>query len=157
MSAFSENLYSLLKTDLADIEQLQKALASERTAISSRSVTDIKRITEQKQLLLQSLDQRAKQKAQLIAQSGLGIRPGQVEASISKLNDEKLIALWRKTRSALEACKEKNKTNGLMISRSLQRTNKLMSIIRGQAKAPKLYGHQGKETNFSSQQHLGKA
>ncbi len=157
MSPFVQQLTTLLQADQADISRLEKLLTEERSALSSRDTVSINRTTEDKKNLIQAIDQRAKQKAQLLAQSGLGIRPGQVEEGLKKLNDAALITLWQETRSALERCKENNLNNGLLISRFLQRTNKLMSIIRGQGKSPSLYGQQGKETAYSGRQHLGKA
>lgn len=157
MSAFSKQLSSLLQEDLTNISQLEAILQQEREAITRRDTKNINRITQQKKELIQQLDGRAKSKATLLAKSGLGIRPGHVEESLRKLGDAELMTLWQESRSALENCKEKNMTNGLLISRSLQRTNKLMTIIRGQAKAPSLYGQRGKETSYSGSQHLGKA
>lgn len=157
MSAFIQQLTSLLHADQADITSLSQVIQQEREALSSRDSIAINKITEHKKSLIQSIDQRAKQKAQLLAKSRLGIRPGKVTEGLRTLNDDQLLILWEDTRTALEKCKEENLTNGLLISRFLQRTNKLMSIIRGQGTSPSLYGQQGKETAYSGSQHIGKA
>ena len=106
---------------------------------------------------VQQLESRAKVKARLIAKSGLGIKPGEVETKLHTLNDADLVNLWQTSRDKMQQCKDTNLINGNIISRSLQRTNKLMMIIRGQNKAQNLYGQQGKEQNYGSSHRIGQA
>lgn len=157
MSNFIEQLKSLLKQDLSDLNTLKRILEEEKNTLKTRNSSRIKAISESKASAVQTLEFRAKVKAKLIAKSGLGIRPGEVERTLSTLNDNELLTLWQDSQNQLALCKDKNTINGSIISRSLQRTNKLMMIIRGQNNAPNLYGQQGKEQSYAGSQRLGKA
>jgi len=157
MSQFIEQLKQHLSQDLSDLDKLTELLRSEKELLKTRDHEAIQRTAKHKSELVGQIEQRSKTKAKLIASSGLGIKPGHVEASLSKLGDSELIELWKASRSKMELCKERNQVNGSIISRSLQRTNKLMSIIRGQNRNENLYSQQGKEQSLSGRHSIGKA
>jgi len=157
MSQFTEQLKELLKKDIVDLEALKSLLDKEKRTLTTRDTSEIKRLSEFKSATVQQLESRAKLKAKLIAASGLGIRPGEVEKKLSTLDDSELMTLWRDSRKKLNLCKDGNLVNGNIISRSIQRTNKLMMIVRGQNKTQNLYGQQGKEQNYSGTHRIGKA
>jgi len=157
MSDFSNRLKSTLKQDQTDLNQLLSLLEEETQLLKTRESKSIEALATQKAKLVAQIEQRAKLKAKLFAQSGLGIRPGQVEPAIKKLNDEELTKLWMETREQLNLCKEKNLVNGAIISRSKQRVSRLMDIIRGKSTTQNLYGQKGKQQSFSSQQSIAKA
>lgn len=157
MSQFIEQLKHLLKQDISELSNLYKLLETEKETLKTRDSQTIKSIADSKQLIIHSLESRAKLKAKLIAKSGLGIRPGEVETSLKTLKDPELIALWQESRNKLSQCKDKNHVNGSIITRTLSRTNKLMSIVRGQNNSQKLYGQQGKESSYSGSQIIGQA
>jgi len=157
MSQFTEQLKNLLKQDIVDLNTLSKLLKTEKDILKTRNSTQIETIAKSKAQAVQSLESRAKMKAKLIAKSGLGIRPGEVEKTLSTLNDNELITLWQSSRQKLSLCKDENYINGSIITRSLQRTNKLMMIVRGQNNSQNLYGQQGKEHNYTGSQRIGQA
>jgi flagella synthesis protein FlgN len=157
MSQFNEQLKHLLKQDISELNNLNRTLESEKETLKSRDSEQIKAIALSKQQIIQSLESRAKLKAKLIAKSGLGIRPGEVETTLKTLNDEELMTLWKSSRDMLNTCKDKNHINGSIITRTLSRTNKLMNIVRGQNNTQKLYGQKGKESSYSGHQIIGQA
>jgi len=157
MSEFTVQLKALLKQDIVDLDALKSLLEQEKRTLTTRNTTQIKKIAEHKSMTVQQLESRAKLKAKLIAASGLGMRPGEVEKTLSTLNDAELMTLWHESRNKLTNCKDSNLVNGNVISRSIQRTNKLMMIVRGQNKSQNLYGQQGKEQNYAGSHRIGKA
>jgi flagella synthesis protein FlgN len=157
MSKFIEQLKHLLKQDISELNNLYKLLETEKETLKSRNSQKIQSLADTKHQIIHSLESRAKLKAKLIAKSGLGIRPGEVETALKTLKDLELIKLWQDSRSKLSECKDKNHINGSIISRTLSRTNKLMSIVRGQNNSQNLYGHQGKEKSYSGSQIIGQA
>ena len=157
MSQFTEQLKHLLKQDISELNNLNRTLDAEKETLKSRNSNQIQAIANSKQQIIQSLESRAKLKAKLIAKSDLGIRPGEVENTLKTLNDDELITLWQASREMLSTCKDKNHINGSIITRTLTRTNKLMSIIRGQNSSQKLYGQKGKESSYSGRQIIGQA
>ncbi len=157
MSQFISELKKQLHQDLNDLDKLTELLSREKDLLKTRDHEAIQKNLNLKSELVAQLDARSKQKARLLASSGLGIKPGQVEHALAKLNDSELMQLWQASRKKMEHCKERNQVNGGIISRSLQRTGKLMSILRGQSASPNLYGQQGKEQSMGGRHSIGKA
>ena len=158
MSNATENLKHLLRQDLKDLEALSQILNEEKDLLGTRNSDAIQLITKNKSALVQQIEGRAKQKAKLLASSGLGIKPGAVTQTLERLGDTELSELWKQSLEALKSCKDQNSVNGSIVSHTLQRTAKLMSIIRGQGNQTNLYGQKGKAKSMQGGNHiLGKA
>jgi len=157
MNQFTDELKELLKQDIIDLGSLKSLLEQEKITLTTRNTQKISLLAEHKSKTVAQLETRAKLKAKLMSSSGLGIRPGQVEEKLSTLNDQELMSLWQTSRDQLNECQQKNAVNGSIISQSRLRVTKLMTIIRGQNKAPNLYGQQGKTQSFNSSHRIGKA
>jgi len=157
MSKFTDQLKLYLKQDISDLSTLRILLDQEKESLKVRDNNLIEKLSQQKSQLVQQIESRSKLKARLIASSGMGTRPGEVESSLNTLNDDELMCLWKESRHKLVDCKEQNSVNGTIISRSLQRTNRLMMIVRGQNKTQNLYGDQGKEQNYGGSKRIGSA
>lgn len=157
MNQFAEELKHLLKQDIVDLEALKALLEQEKNTLTTRNIEKINQLAKDKSLTVSQLEQRAKAKARILAQSGLGIRPGQVESKLLTLEDAELMALWKDSRDRLANCQQQNAVNGSIINQSRQRVNKLMMIIRGQNKTQHLYGQQGKAQTYNSSQRIGEA
>ena len=157
MSQFTEQLKGLLKQDIADLASLGNLLELEKQTLKTRDSTRIDTLSKSKLEAIQKLESRAKLKATLLASSGLGISPGQVQTTLATLNDDELMDLWKSSTEQLAHCKDMNEINGNIIARSLQRTNRLMSIVRGQHKAPNLYSQKGRQESYSGSHKLGQA
>lgn len=157
MNQFTVDLKKLLKQDIVDLTSLKSILDQEKQTLTTRDTVKINQLAEHKSQTVAQLESRAKLKAQLMSKSGLGIRPGQVEEKLKTLQDNELMELWQVSREKLANCQEQNQVNGSIITQSRQRITKLMTIIRGQNKAPNLYGQQGKTQTFNSSHRIGKA
>lgn len=157
LEEFKDQLANTLKRDLEDLSNLQELLSAEKHHLIAREHQAIDQITQQKDALIKQIESRAKAKAKMLASSGLGIKPGEVTQSLAQLNSPALSELWQQSVDKLKHCKEQNEVNGRIIAMSLSRTNKLMSIIRGQSSVPALYGQQGKTHAVSGSHVLGKA
>jgi len=157
MSQFIDQLKSFLKQDISDLNNLISVLEREKETLKTRDSASIEAIAKNKSTFVQALEARAKLKAKSFASSGLGIRPGQVEKTLTTLGDTELMGLWKTSQQKLAFCKDRNLVNGNVIARSLQRTNRLMTIVRGQHNAPNLYGQKGKAQSYTGSHRLGKA
>jgi flagellar biosynthesis/type III secretory pathway chaperone len=157
MSQFSSQLIALLHHDSNDLKQLNELLDQEIEALESRNISLTETLSKSKAQLINQLESRAKDKANLLAHSGLDVAPGKVEPALKQLGDDALLECWHNVRKLMAECKDKNQINGNVINHSLQRTNRLMTIIRGQNNAPSLYGQGGAEKNISSSTCIGKA
>lgn len=157
MNQFTAELKKLLKQDIVDLIALKSLLEQEKITLTTRDTQKINKLAAHKSQTVSQLESRAKIKAKLMTNSGLGIKPGQVEEKLSELNDVELMSLWQESRDKLSDCQQQNTVNGSIISQSRQRVNKLMTIIRGQSKSPNLYGQQGKTETFNNSHRIGKA
>lgn len=157
MNPITQQLNDLLELDIRDLKALQVTLDQEKEALKTRITEEIHRASKTKESLIKTIETRAKQKAKLLATSGLGIKPGHVLQALKQLGDQNLITRWEKCTALMNDCKAQNEVNGKLISSSLSRTSKLMNIIRGQSNTPKLYGQQGHTQAVSNRQVLGKA
>jgi len=150
-------LKALLRQDLADLDLLNTRLTEETEALKQRDAGSIKSLASAKSQLVNTIETRAKAKAKILGHPEIGVRPGQVSAGVAQLLDTELTELWQTSLENLENCQSINKVNGLVITRSLQRTQKIINIVRGQSTAPKLYGNQGNEVAYSGSQGIAKA
>ncbi len=154
---FSSKLKVLLEQDLINLKQLTEVLEAESLAFSQSDNAALQPILASKNGLLSSIEQRAKLKARLMAESGLGIRPGQVQNILLSIPDAKLHALWDEVNLHLHHCKERNEVNGKIVAHSLSRVNKMMSILRGQQNAPSLYASSGSRTSLNTSRSIAQA
>ena len=157
MTISIDRLKALLQEDLKDLTHLSEILQKERSAIKERSTDNIKKISSEKSSSLKSIEYRAKQKAQLFVAAGYSIKAGAFERAVVEMNDPELNILWTEVNQALKHCKEQNTVNGTVVSHSLKRVNKLMSIIRGQNNKPNLYGSSGREHAIGGMNSIAKA
>ena len=157
MAISIDRLKTLLQEDLNDLAQLNEILQNERSALKDRSTDNIKQISSEKSSLLKTIEYRAKQKAQLFVEAGHSLKAGAFEKVVIEINNTELTSLWEKVNQALRLCKEQNTVNGTVVSHSLKRVNKLMSIIRGQNNKPNLYGASGREHAMGGMNSIAKA
>jgi len=136
---------------------MTEVLSNEANAFVDSNSDCIKTLLNQKTDLLTSIEQRAKIKARLMAESGLGIRPGKVEKLLLTIPDPELHSLWQSVNTQLLLCKEKNKVNEKIVSHSLKRVNQMMSILRGQQNTPSLYASSGRKKSLAAGQYIGEA
>lgn len=151
------HLKQLLNLDLVDLKQLEKTLEIERKVLASNQAALIQKASQEKQRILTSIKARAKEKTRLIIQSGLPVKAGHITEAIDSVNDKELSLLWKAVSEKLERCKEQNLVNGKIVSISLQRTTKAMSIVRGQHNKPNLYGSKGSQQSLNTSSMIGKA
>lgn len=157
MLPFNEQLKEYLKQDLDNLNQLDQVLSLEKQQLVARDHQALESSARLKDELIKQIQARAKQKAALLAKSGLNIKPGEVTQALEKFGDTELSKLWQDSVEKLQHCKDRNAVNGKIVSLALSRTQRLMGIIRGQSAAPSLYGQQGTTHKVSGSHMLGKA
>jgi flagella synthesis protein FlgN len=157
MLPFSSELKVLLKQDLTNLEQLSQILEMELDAFSNIESTSFQKILSKKNEYIGAIESCAKEKARILSESGLGIRPGHVESALLKVPDPELHDLWAKVKNQYTECQNRNEINGKVAAHSLSRVQKMMFILRGQNGSPSLYGKKGYQTSLSTQQTIAQA
>lgn len=148
----------MIAQDTNAIQQLKALLVRERSLLEKRQHEELPDIITQKDQLLDTLAQSAKQRQQLLQNLGLktDVQTWQdlLSAHAALVN---LRAPWQTLTEEFAECQRLNDINGKMIARSKQTLGNLLNILRGQVAAPQLYNQNGATTNGSSTHTLAKA
>lgn len=156
MAAIDE-LKSLLKQDIQQLEQLGGLLASEKNHLKSSDVDGLQTITQEKNRILNDIRERAKRKIHALVNMGFNPRQGQPSTFIQSAGLTDLTQLWTDAENRLKACQRMNQVNGRIIGNLQQRLGRLTEIFRGCSEQAKLYGSQGQSTAVSHKNVLASA
>lgn len=152
-----KQLKLLLSKDLVALDSLKSTLDAESVALKQRESEKIASLAKTKAALVKEIEDRARSKVKLITASGAPISAGKVNEGINTLGDTQLSELWTSALEKLSECKELNQINGLVIERSRIRNQKIIDIVRGSHKKPKLYGNKGGEQSYATSSRIAKA
>ena len=147
-----DELKSLLKRDLANLDQLEKTLETEHEALSRNDMEHLDQAREQKDELLKAIRERAKRKIHILV--NMGYRPDSGRAASAFLReetgDEGLITAWQEAQKKLEACQRRNAVNGRIINHMQRRLTRISDIIRGSNPNQSLYGSGGETRSLNA-------
>lgn len=145
------DLKTLLKKDLANLEQLHNTLHSEHEALRANDASTLEQTATDKDRLLKAIRERAKTKIRLLV--NLGYHPDSGESPSSFLGrttgDQALIGLWHNAQSQLEECQRRNAVNGRIINHMQRRLTRISDIIRGADRNQSLYGKAGETQSLN--------
>jgi flagella synthesis protein FlgN len=148
----------MIAQDTIAIHQLKALLVHERSLLEKRQHEELPDIITQKDQLLDTLAQSAKQRQQLLQNMGLKTDAQTWQDLLSA--HAALVPLrepWQTLTQEFAECQRLNDINGKMIARSKQTLVNLLNILRGQVAAPQLYNQSGATTNGASSHTLAKA
>jgi flagella synthesis protein FlgN len=158
MSLTLNSLREMIAQDSGALAQLKQLLAHERQQLEQRKQDELPRIVEQKAVLLDQLNNSAKQRQQILTTLGLAANASgwslflERNAATQPLLDE-----WKQLVSEFEDCQKMNDINGKMIARSQQTLTHLLGLLRGKVASPSLYTAQGTKTQQTSSCTVDKA
>lgn len=156
MAAIND-LKNLLTEDVQALDALADILAQEKEVLGSADMTALQSITEQKNLLLEGIRDRAKQKIRLLVSIGYKPDAGAPSRFIRASGLTELYDLWTSADSKLRFCQSVNENNGRVVGHLQKRLNRLTEIFRGASAQQKLYGATGEKTGNSSRTMLASA
>ena len=122
---------------LAEIlEQEYRVLAGDVTALAEVSAAKVDVLTHLERL---HLEYRG-----LFDSTG-GASAGRDEAQrhLQRAGGDALVARWQRLEQLIDRCREANQANGVAIERYRRRVEQALAVVRGQARAPGLYGANG--------------
>lgn len=158
MSINPSLVQQMIAQDALTTNQLKELLLQEREMLEQRRHDGLPQIIEQKDQLLNSLSQSAKQRQQILQTMGL---KGDAQSWQDLLSAHSVLSglrePWQLLTDAFGECQRLNDINGKMISRSKQTLGNLLNILRGQVAAPQLYTQSGATTGGASAHTLAKA
>lgn len=151
-------LRDMITQDSAALTQLKQLLALEREQLEQRKQDELPRIVEQKSILLDQLNNNAKQRQQILTTLGLPANAEGWDQFLQRnTTTQPLVDDWKLVVSEFEDCQKMNDINGKMIARSQQTLNHLLGLLRGKVAAPSLYTAQGTKTQYTSNYTVAKA
>ena len=155
--AHIDELKDLLNQDIRQLDSLVGVLEQEKSLLSDSDVKALQSVTQEKNLHLDQIRQRAKAKIRLLV--AMGFRPDQGEPSrfIRSAGLTDVAALWESADKQLKHCQSLNQQNGKVISHLQKRLSKLTEIFRGATGQEKLYGAKGQEESVSHRGILASA
>lgn len=145
-----DDLKNLLVEDTRQLEQLSGILLQEKEALANSDVKSLESLTTEKNALLVSIRDRARQKIQALV--AMGFRPDSGEPSrfIRSAGLDDLYSLWQQADTRLRECQAQNQCNSRVVSHLQTRLARLTDIFRGATGHQKLYGAKGEQTTVSS-------
>lgn len=156
MTAIDE-LRQLLQQDCDQLAELAQLLGEENRLLAGSNATALEQLTLRKNSLLDQVRARAKQKIQLLVQSGYRPQSGSPSRYIRSTGLTDLVDLWSHADAALADCQRQNQVNGRIISHLQKRLARLTDIFRGTTGHQKLYGASGEQTSVNQRNMLASA
>lgn len=136
-------LHNAVKIDLQASTELLNLLQQEQEAIPSRNRDHLNEILTNKTACLQTIDNNANNRYQLLA--SIDQPPTEIawKQIIEQQDDTALKADWEQLVDTLIQCRHCNEVNGRLINRGQQTLHQLLDILRGRLDPPTLYNQRG--------------
>lgn len=151
-------LREMIAQDSAALAQLKQLLAYEREQLEQRKQEELPRIIEQKSILLDQLNNSAKQRQQILNTLNLPNNAQGWNTLLQRnITTQPLVGDWKLLVSEFEDCQKMNDINGKMIARSQQTLSHLLNLLRGKVPTPSLYTAQGTKTQNTASYTVAKA
>lgn len=152
----------LLSVDQASqlLNNLTELLEKERHALETSNAKMSQELLTEKTTLLQSLEQNAMQRRQLLLSQGMEANQEGVVAFFETLPEslsQKIKPRWETLQSQMQNCKDSNAVNGKIIHRSRQQIDTLLGLLQGNENSGKIYTHSGKAQSVNRNATLAKA
>lgn len=154
-SASQQQLHSLLEAESTLGEQLLSLLQRETTVLEQRDTEALVALTEEKQQLLQVLEEKAAQRSRFLQADGLSQDKAGFEQLLERLgNPPTSLHLWEKLHGLLEQCQRQNQLNGRLLEAGRRHSQQALSLLLGgQDPNAGLYDQKGSVNISTSEGH----
>lgn len=152
-----DELKNLLSEDVRELDALAEVLTREKEILGSADASALQEITEQKNIILENIRDRAKQKIRLLVQMGYKPDGGAPSRFIRSSGLKELYELWMAADNKLRFCQSVNENNSRIVGHLQKRLGRLTDIFRGASAQQKLYGAKGQQTGNSNRTMLASA
>lgn len=138
---------------------LNTCLEQEREALTTMDGTQLEMLAQEKNSLLQTLEQQSKQRISHAQTAGFGDQPEEIHAYITWADQKGiLISAWQEQLKNLQACQHQNRVNGGAIELSRQQLGAILGVLRGEEKTGNpTYEANGKAASKLGNRNLGSA
>ncbi len=133
-------LIQLLQGEVAVLEQLEAALATEHDALCGTDAEKLEIAVNGKQTALDRLEQRSLARVRWLREAGIANQADTIAAALA--NSEEGHNLLQQLRESLQRCQYRNRLHGAIIQLSQTRTQRALNLLRGTEENPS-YGPRG--------------
>jgi len=138
------DLLSLLQNIQNLSQQLLDCLLLEKQALDNNQLQELTEISNQKQTLLEQLDQLDKRRAANTTDKNFN-------TFIANSKNQPLIKQWNATRKLIAACQQQNEINGRLLNRRSMVNQDILSILSGRnQQADETYNAHGNQVGNAS-------
>lgn len=148
-------LASLLNDQTMVAAQLLGLLRQEYTALKTRNLVNLEKLTDEKQVCMGHLQRLTECVDDHLKQRGFKINAAAMEAYIASQNSQArtgLQASWATLREVSIQAQRQNEINGAIIAAGRNSIEQALSLLRGPDSQNYVYG-QGAQTSFRSNPH----
>jgi len=147
----TQALRELMAREQDGLSRLRQLLDAEHAAIAARDTTALDQLTTDKLPLLAELEGFARERHAMLQKAGLTADRAGFETLLGNEGNDAsaLMTQWDALRELLEACKEQNRVNGLVLDASYRTTQQALGILLGQTREAETYDARGAVRNGS--------
>ena len=156
----AQQLQQSLQSDQVDIQQLQAQLHSERAVLESDNHQPLEQLAADKAQLVARLDERHRQRMQLLQQFNYSIDPQdwpQTLEAIQAASGVPLQALWQQLAAQLQETRQLLQVNEKIVGGMQQSVARFMNILRGQTGSSQTYDARGRSEYSALNQPISSA
>lgn len=157
-SAIRPALARLLQEQLDAAGRLNTLLEQEQNALTQVDPATVETLAAEKQQLLERLEDRERQRLELLASAGYAPgNPGMTAFLRANDPDGVLGAKWDRLLSEVRRCRDQNRCNGGILEMTRVRLQHALDILRGQLPGGPGYGPKGKPVGHNERRSIAKA
>ena len=152
-----KQIEALIEQDTIACQALLDLLNQERDALKERDIDALEQIVGKKADCLTHLEKSASVRMAW-SQSYADNNPEVAwDTLLTRFNSDGLKTAWQKLKSLFSECQTANEVNGKILARNQQTFSRILTLMRGQSDAPKLYTSSGNASNSGGSNIVGEA
>lgn len=141
-------LQQLLDNEVVLMRSLDQILTQEETVLINNEAEKLGVITPEKNAVLMQILELEKNRNQLL--TSIGYAPdakGMQDFFAASVENTSLKEMWETLLTISSVAQEKNRTNGLLISRQLSRNQSALNVLQQNTQTGSMYGADGQSKN----------
>ncbi len=141
-------LQQLLDNEVVLMRSLDQILTQEETVLINNEAEKLGVITPEKNAVLMQILELEKNRNQLL--TSIGYAPdakGMQDFFAASVENTPLKEMWETLLTISSVAQEKNRTNGLLISRQLSRNQSALNVLQQNTQTGSMYGADGQSKN----------
>lgn len=146
MKSLSNALLAHLTAENRLMDDLLGLIQQEQSLLVANNIKDIACVIDQKSKLISELANLAYQRHQTLGTIGLQANESGMQDWLTQNADCEVTTTWQSLVGKVQAAKECNRTNGLLINTQLNRNQNSLNVLRGPDNIDSFYGPNGQTT-----------